>query len=795
MAPNPAVPPTTPSAADAYDLHSGVYGFFRRHQKKLLYTAGLFVLLTFSITGPMMQLVGELFSGARPASTILVNGKRVEITAEDEVYGQLVANSPNAVPPGVIPWPRFDDENNSQRTQIFSLMRRAAIEEGIGVSMAEVDRAIENLRDLVKSDSAAKLARDLGMGSLARYRTLVAEAMRIGTWLRLQTLALDTTDARVMAKLTKGKEKITLRVASIDEKELEASMKAASPIAEADLDAWFAGKSDPEKMQMQAFDLPRVELRFGALLFGEGQFDATQWQDAWLKDFTVTDEQLQKYYAAERDTRFKLEGDNQWKPFDDAAVKAELTALAQAEHVMNQLLGEVKSKLGEVLRPLDEEITRTQQALAAAETAVGEASAKVATHELDLAKKTEELAAKPDDQALKDAIAKVQTDLDAAKTEAQAAKEKLPPLATAVEAATQAQKDARANFDFPAAFTALTAGKTGFVQKAITGTKTAEELKDLDALGTELGQWPLSAQGAQLAAKGDLCQFVGRTSKAVILYQATAAEPRPLKPKEQLQALVAGAYWTEKARTEAQERKKKMDEALLRLAKEKIADKVAEIEAKQQSRVDEKLAEWEKKTTDAIAAAQATIATLQPGTQARASWESELAVKQAELARRDATKQRFETEVKRAIDSEIAVAAKEHYGAVIDAAAAEAGFTVAEFGPLSREVSQEPRFDKNHDPTVVHLMRVSSNLKAGESTAVMQDFANRRWHFAVCTKVEPLQPSDVSRRRFEQERSGGGYNSFATQQAAEALRQSFTLKALEARYDLQRPVGEQRENT
>jgi len=707
----------------------------------------------------------------------------------------MVANSPMAIPPGVIPWPRFDDEDSSQRTQIFALMRRAAIEEGVGVSMVEVDRAIETLRDLVKSDSAAKLARDIGMGSLARYRTVVAEAMRIGTWLRLQTLAIDTTDARVMAKLTKGKEKITLRVASLDEKQLEVTMKAAAPIADADLDAWFAGKSDPEKMQMQAFDLPRVELRFGALLFGEGQFDATQWQDAWLKDFTVTDEQLQKYYAAERDTRFKLEGDNQWKPFDDAAVKAELTALAQAEHVMNQLLGEVRGKLAETLKPLDEELTRTQQAVAAAETGVGEAMAKVATHEIDLKKKQDELAAKPDDQALKDAVAKAQTDHDAAKNEAQAAKDKLPPLTAAVEAAKQAQKDARANFDFPAAFTALTAGKSGFVQKAISGTKTAEELKDLDKLGTELGMWPLSAQGAQLAGKGDLCQVVGRTSKAVILYQATAAEPRPLKPKEQLQPLVSGAYWTEKARAEAQERKKKMEEALLRLAKEKMADKVAEIEGKLQSRVDEKLAEWEKKTNDAIAAAQATIATLQPGTQARSSWEGELAVKQAELARRDATKQRFETEIKREIDSEIAVAAKEHHAAVIDAAAAEAGFTVAEFGPLSREVAQEPRFDKNYDLTVVHLMRVSQNLKAGESTAVTQDFANRRWHFAICTKVDPLQPADVSRRRFEQERSGGGFSSFAAQQAAEALRQSFTLKALEARYELQRPVGEQRENT
>lgn len=791
-APTPA---SQPPAADHYDDRSGVYGFFRRHQKKLLYTAGLFVLLTFSITGPMMQLAQELFGATRPLPTLLVNGKRVAMQPEDAMYGQLLSNSRFAIPEGVLPALNFDEEERAQLSEAFALMRRIAIEEGIDVSMVEVDRAIETLRQRAKVDSAAKLAYELRFPSLAQYRGLVAEAMRIGVWLRLQTLALDVSDARVMHYLTSDREKITLRVAVLDEKQIEESLKSASTVTQEEFDAWFAAKSDPEKMQMKAFDLPRAELRFGALLLAPGQFDPAQWQDSHLKDFAVADDELQKHYMTERETRFKKEGGEGYREFEDPVVKEELLRLLQAERVMNQILAGVRQKLIDTLQPFDAELMRTQQEVAAAETGIGEASAKVATHELALAKKEQELAQQPEDPELKAAVDNERALLQAARDEAQAQKEKLPPLRAAVEQAEQARKDARASFDFPAAFAALTADKSGFVQKAMTGTRTAEELKDLDALGLDLGTWPLSAQGAALANNGDLCNVVARTSKAVAIYQATAAEPRPLKPREQLQPLVEGAYWTEKAKAVALDKRKAMDEALLRLAKEKIADKVAELEAKQESRTAEKFAEWEQKTTAAVAAAEATLAGLQPGTQARMSWEQELNRQRAELARRDDVRARIADEVKREIDGEIAVAAKEHYAAVLDAAAAEAGFTVVEYGPFSRELQREPRFDKNYDPTVVYLMRTQSQLKEGEATAVLQDFANRRWYVAVCTKVEPLQPTDVTRRDFESLRTGDGFQAFTQQQASLALRQAFTVKALEARYDVQRPVGEQRQRS
>src|SRR5689334_736746 len=108
MATNPVHPPLTPStpppADHKYDELSGVYGFFRRHQKKLLYTAGLFTLLTFSISGPMMAAASEVFGTKRTMPTIEVNGKRVHLEPEDDMYGdELARKVRNAIPPGVLP--------------------------------------------------------------------------------------------------------------------------------------------------------------------------------------------------------------------------------------------------------------------------------------------------------------------------------------------------------------------------------------------------------------------------------------------------------------------------------------------------------------------------------------------------------------------------------------------------------------------------------------------------------------------------------------------------------------------
>jgi hypothetical protein len=805
MATHPAQPPVpgTPPAAGApqkppdahYDEMSGVYGFFRRHQKKLLYTAGLFTLLTFSITGPVMALFGNVFGGARAMPTIEVGGRRVELQPEDYDYGRVLSSRRNALPQGVLPPLHAGEGNENQLLDVLAILRRAAIEEGIEPSMTEVDKAIEAERERWKTESAARMARDRGYESLAHFRMTVAEAMRIGTYVRLQTLALDDTDARVLHYVTSDREKITLRVASFDEKKAEETLKQGKTLTEEELRTWVEGKNDRDKQVMQAFDLPRAQLRFGALLLAE--FDPEQWKDGYLKDFTISDDQLKNVYNVERETRFKPDGATEPKPLDDEAVKAEVTKIVQAEHVMNQLLAALRSKQSETIKPQTDEQASAQSELGAAETSLRELEQKAAEQKAIVDAKQQELTAKPDDETVRTALATAKSELEATENARFQAKEKVPALQAAVKTADEAIKAARVAFDLAAAFAELTKDKKGAVTKAMTELKNADEMKDLDAPGLELGlgKWPTSVQGSSVRAAGDLGYAPFRTSKAVIVYQAIATEPRPMKPWDKLKPIAEGAYWTEQAKTLGEEKKKAMEDALLRLAKDEMKERVAELEGQKQKRVDDKLAEWETKTRAALEKAEKESGRLPPGSRVRDLWQQELERCRTEIAQKEQRRTALEAEVAKAITDEIAAEAKKHYKAVLDRAAAEAGFTVADLGPFPRDLAErEPRFDKAFDPPVVFLWRSQSKLKEGEATGLLQDTTNRAWHVAVCTKVEPLSPDDVSRRDFESLRTGNGNRTFASTQALYAYATAFTLKAVEQRYALQRP-GEAREQS
>lgn len=770
MATKPASPPVPTNPADQQlDDHTGVYGFFRRHQKKLLYTAGLFTLLTFSVTGPMLTAVDELVGTKRDMASIQVGGQRVKLTTDDYQFGSVIARNltnsqGNPSLPPVLPVLGTGEGGSSDLTDILAILRRAAIAEGIDVSMVEVDRAIDTLRAQSKVETAARLAGYRGFSSLAEYREVVREAMRIGTYVRLQTLALDCSDAKVLEQVIADREKVTFRAATFDEKAAEERLKTAAALTDDDLRTWLDAKTEVEKSRMQAYDSNHLELRFGALLLADGQFDPTQWQEGVLKDFAPAEDQLRATYDQEKELRFKLEGDKTYKPFED--VQAEVTRLLQAEQVMNHVLVELRKQLDEAAKAPNEELQRCHGELGDANTVIKELEAKLGEQPAEAAAIEEQL---------------------------RLARETVVAKQAAVDAASEAVKAARADWDFPANFTEITKDKSGFEQKAMSGRRSIEELKDLDAAGVGYGEWPMSAQARGLQAKGDFCFTPGRTAKAIVLYQVTDVLVRPLKPWDKLKPLVEQAYFTEKAKAEGEEKKKLMEETLLRLAKEKMADRVAEIEGKRAARVDERMAEWERTTQAGIAEAEGWLQRLTAGTQAQAAWQKKLDRLQGELAQKDAQRAVFDTEIAKAIEDEIAAEAKKHYGEVLEAAAAAAGFTTTTVGPHPRDLSRRPRFDKAYDPTTVFLFRSHAELEAGATTGVVQDAKERIWLVAVCDKVEPLVASDVTRRDFESLRTGDGLFSYATQQAYRAYGQAFTIKALEARYDLKRVVGEQEE--
>lgn len=780
---------TPASDLDSNDL-TGVYGFFRRHQKKLLYTAGLFTLLTFSITGSMTSLVQGLSQDSRDLATIQVDGKRVMLTPEDYQYGnQLARRWQQGVPYGVMLQLLAGESGENDLGEVFAIIRRAAITEGIVASMSEVDRAIEVARETAQAESAAKLAVSRGFSSLAEYRQMVAEAMRIGVFTRLQTLALNCSDAEVMRQVLLHQEKVTFKVATYDEQAREDEMKETSELTDEDLKKWLDEQNDMQKGRMNAFDLPTVQLRIAALLWAEGNFKPEEFADGVLEGYTVTDAQLQTYYEAEKEFFRIKDADGKdtedYRPFEDETVKAELTRMVQAERVMIDLNTKIKDAQLAFVQPKTDAVALAQNANNEAQGALQVATKEKFGRENLFKAKEAELAKDAENAELKIAVEAMKTEAAAAADAHAAAELMATQMKTALEDAQKAEDDARINFDFVAEFNKLVEGKSGFVHKALDKQFSAEELKDLDALGLDLGHWDRSLAATSMRSVGSIGNGPGRTYKAAIIYQSLAMEARPLKPWDDLKPLVQDAYWTEKAVAEGREKTKAMTDALLKFGKAEIPEFIAELEKERQGRIDKMVIEWEAEVKADILKAGEILETPNLSSKLVKAWQTKLDRKQRELEGKEGRVNMFGLTVTRQIDNEVAEEAKKHYGAVLETAAAESGYKVADFVPYPRALRERPRFSDAFDKTIVYVFENHADMEEGESAGPVTDAATRRSHVIACTKVEPMTAADVTRRQFERRRK-----FFLQWQVRNAQQQAFTKAALEKRYKIQRPKPE-----
>lgn len=745
------------------DEQTGVYGWFRRNQKKLLYSVGLFVLVTFSVSGPMLAAVADWFEPTREMPTIEVGGKRVPLEARDYQVGRAIASRAGVLS-SVLPTINVGEGGSSEGEEVYAILRRAAIEEGIDVSFIEVDRAVAAMMSRGSVKSEMQLAQQYRFGSLADFQQIVAEAMRIGTMVQLQTLALDNSEARILERVIGDKEKVSFKVASFDQSARAEELKEAGSLTFDDLKKWLDEKELPDQQRLGVFDTNRVALTLGALM--EAEFDRAEWAE-YLEGFELGDEELQKLYNMMK-PRFENE-DGTFKEFEDEGVKDEITRLRESQEVLTKILAKIKEKQSEVAKPARDAFSTANQDFLAAQ------------NQLAVAKQKAE--ANPEDEA--------------AKGEVVQAEQKVAQYERLKEEAQTAMSAANANLDFAAEFAELTKGETGpkkgVVQRAFADKRTQEQLKDLESGDLGLGDWEQSQIATYISGKGDLSFSPAWTSKATIIYQVSDVDVRPLKKQEDLEPILKDAYFNEKAQDEADEKKKKIEEALLRLAKAKMPDKVLEIEKKRVDRVDEQMAEWETGLKQDIANAESKVAETRPGSVARAEWEKKLAELKSRLDAKDARREEVETEIDDAIKAEIDEEAAKFHTDVLDEAAAEAGFEVQDIGPLPRDLQSRPRFDKKHDHTTVFLYRNHAESEKGDSTGLLEDFTNKRYHVAVCTDVMPLDRSDVERREFELVRKGYFNRSFASTQAGAAFSQAFTKDALEQRYKVERPAGQQTE--
>ena len=751
--------PEDPTLHEHHDEHSGAFGFFRKYQKLILYTAGLFALITFSISSAMTQFFADVTGGPTgPMPTIEVNGTKVELTIEDNEVGGKLARQMGTLPPGVLPEFVVGKDANDLASR-FAVLRRAAIASGLEVSMTEVDDSIAWLVRVSNertqaSDTATQLALQRGMSSLAEYRQFVKEAMLVGNYVLLNSMGIDLSEAASVRQLLEGEQqkKLTCRVATFEMKALEKELDQKGSIGEEDVKKWMEGKTDDEKTRLEVFDTNRVSLLLGVIAYD--QFDAAQWTEQ-LTGFEVGDQQKQMTYKQEID-RFKDEK-GKAKPMDDADVQAQLEKLVKVDEVLNKLLAKIRDAQNEALKPLLEEQSRSFTDKFQAQQDRDQAKAKSD--------------AEPQNEELKNAFRDAENRYIAMENAAKAAETKVT--------------DARKAFDFRAKWTELTTDKAGVSLKEVTGLKNAKELKDLSVV--ELGEWKTPERATSLRSAGDLGVMPERAKNGAFLLQATEVVVRPMKPWDEIKANLRDMYFREQAKKTADEKKKILADQLMELGKAKAPEKVAEAEKKLQTEVDKRFAEWEAKIQADLSKAQETLAKLKPGTMAHTNWENNRAGLQASLDVKADKRAGFEKGVKEEIDAELQKIAKEHYAEVLEAAAQTAGFTVTKVGPFRRDARNRPFFDKRNDRTVAFLWGgLVNDLEVGESTDIVEDTVERRYQIAVCDSVESLTVADLTRREYSQKRL-----LFPVVEMSTALSQSFSWDALKQRYAYNEPEGRQ----
>lgn len=766
-------------------------GFFNKYQRPILYTAGIFALVSFSITGPLLQWAESAFREKVPLGSIEVAGKRVELTEEDMAVGRELWDRESRRGDMVFVLPNlFDREASGDRreVEVFAILRRAAIEEGIEVSDIEVDRAIATtvaIRARGNTDGTALTpvryaTESLGYSSLEKFREVIREAMRIGNYIRLEFLGVDLSDAAIVESLIEDNEKITLRVAEIDSKAIEDELKETE-ISDEDLRSWIDGLEDNDKDRYGFRDTNRVTLQLAVLDFASEDFQSDQFT-AELEGVSISDDELTSVYDTHKDWFKKPEepkdGDPdesgppgpeeatqdpepEYLPFED--VREQLQRRMLAREVMRKLW----TKVNEELRAaLDE--SRTEEVAAVSARLDAQAAYDEAQTAAD---------GSPDD-----------ADLAAARD---AAKEALDAAEAAAEAALAKVDEARAAFDVEAAFRTALGDRGGAAFRFVsTGDpKNATQLEEIEGAG----RWGRDSWAGPSHQKvGELSSNPQDTDQVVFQYRVTEIIERPLKAFDDIAETARASYYTSNANDLAADRVEAFEAALERLAGEARTAEIEKLRAAFDADVDERFAEWQTETQEKLAEANTKYETLRddpkrgPESKATQQWLAERDRLQAEIDGADAKRTEFVDELQEQLDTDLDEERRSAWPEVLEAAAGEAEVTIHALDPLPRNLANrgQPR-DLFSDPVQFFFFTRPTEvreLEEGESTDVVQDLTNRKHYLAVCDAVTPATLGDLTRRELLQNR-----DLVRRTRLQEAILQSYSIEALEQRLKFEAP--------
>ncbi|MGE0143162.1 MAG: hypothetical protein AB7I19_00120 [Planctomycetota bacterium] len=737
--------------------------FFRKHQRVILFTAGIFALVSFSISGPILSFFAGINAPARPNPTITVDGRTIEISAEDYAVASLLVGREDRRTDFVTAMPPVGDpEGNDSRVEIYAALRRLAIEAGIEFSYDDVDAAIANAMTI---GSAIGVTDKAGLwrrmySSESEFRSTIGEALRIATFVRVQALAVDDSFATIAKKLASEVELITLQVATLDEKSVQAEIEAAD-VSDDELRTWIDGLSRDDKNARGYLDQNRYRVELAWL--DVAAFDPAAFATE-LADKTFSDDEVAQFYEI---NKFRLyqkpaattEPKNpdeppppiEYQELDDA-LKASIRARLAAEAALRSIWDQVNAKFEEGIKPATDAYT-------AAMAKVEEARAGVA--------QAIEKSEKPD-----------ATDADREATKAAEA-----AVATAKEAVTAAQAEQerlRAAFDLNAAFQAVVNGRAGFgVTDSGDEPRSTVELESL----APVAPWSGSAAVAALTAERPLSTQVQRTPTHSFHMRLRTLQDAPLKKFEDIRDKARSDWFALKAGEAVTAKVTAFEEELKALAKARIPEKIAGFEKERDEKLETKVNEWKADLETKLAAAREQRdfhEKRDAKSQAYASYQAEVARIEAELARIEDQRKTFLAELQKTADESILDASREEYPQVLSEAANKHGFNVTTQGPLPRQLFGPGRSRDAYSADVRMLWgnSVVTELKAGDATDVLNDPTQRKRYVAVCTEVAKGGIEHLTRRQLLE-----SAESESRKRAALGVMQSFSLEALRKRYD------------
>ncbi|MHC4896352.1 MAG: hypothetical protein ACYTGW_04515 [Planctomycetota bacterium] len=818
---------------------TAAFGFFRRHQKLIVYTAGIFTLLTFSITGAVMS-VSQQWSEDLRLPTIQVPGKPdgVTITKEDGIVGSMIRKLKNFQDQGydllaVVPFVRTQESSDDPYR--FAALRRLAIDTGVEVSEDDAQLAIEAAMRLTGAENVADLARMHGVQDPSMFTTIVGEALRISTFLRLAVLHTGVDGAEGVRSILKDNDEIGFQVADLDLDAIKKRLEKVK-VTDSQLDAFM---KELEEAEQSKYRHPTNRAAFELAFVGVGEFDPAAHKGE-LEGYEPGDAEIRNFYDRYKDDYFKVEppkkkdgdkgekkggednkendskekdnkekesnaekendkakegegGGNEQAPQQGPPAAADQDQTPPAQPVTDQEqdqdqapthrpFDEVKAgivkklQLKQVLRSwrkqLDGKVAEHMQPAFDRRYEATDALTKAQKEQDNAQKKVDE---SPDDKELEKALETAKKNVEA--------KEK------AYEAADKAVEQRLLSFDFQKAVRELAKGQAVRFAR-VDEPKFAEDLKELP---DDLGTWNGSFAATSVARSGEIHSSVQDVQKGAFLLRVTDLTERPYKEFAEIKDDLKVHYYTDKADKEGEEKKEKFEKALERLAKEKGKDEIAKIEKTQAEALEEKVKNWSENLQKEVEKYEADMAGYKEGDWAWGMLKAKRDAAQKKLEGAEDFRKKTAEELEAETKDEIKDIEKKQYKDVLAAAAKEGGFELVSVGPYTKQLEQTPRFDHDQSKLVQFLFerRELMDMKAGEATDILEDTTERRICLAVCTEVRKATSASITRRQWMAKQRGmtlfamrrrmidnpqlmfSLYNAFQRDQSLQPLQQLF----------------------